>query len=316
MKTKHDISDEYLKQILGEAMVQVPTPEETLEAWNSFEQKHSPIAHTQMGRRGKRAKLLALSFASLMVAASLLFFIFSPTKDIETTDNPLEIYSEVVSPIQVERTMDKGICRVATPASTTALVVLPDGSKVTLNANSIIEYPHTFTNDHTREIKLKGEAHFEVTKNEHQPFVVTAGSIKTQVLGTVFDVRAYRASSPKVVLMDGHVKVSNLDTSVDMQPGQTATLESDKIIVSKSLPGEAQDWQRGDFDMDHVTLAEAMSDIGAWYNKTIVFKSKANMDKYIHFRFSRKADLNELIMALNELGIAKIKEKDGKVFVY
>lgn len=156
---------------------------------------------------------------------------------------------------------------------------------------------------------------FEVTKNPHQPFVVMAGDMRTQVLGTVFDVKAYRASSPKVVLMEGHVKVSNPDTSVDMLPGQTATLESDKIIVSKSLPGEAQDWQKGDFDMDHVTLAEAMSDIGAWYNKTVVFKSKVNMSKYIHFRFSRRASLDELIMALNELGIAKIEIRDGKISV-
>lgn len=139
--------------------------------------------------------------------------------------------------------------------------------------------------------------------------------MRTQVLGTVFDVKAYRASSPKVVLMEGHVKVSNPDTSVDMLPGQTATLESDKIIVSKSLPGEAQDWQKGDFDMDHVTLAEAMGDIGAWYNKTVVFKSKVNMGKYIHFRFSRRASLDELIMALNELGIAKIEIMDGKIYV-
>ena len=47
-----------------------------------------------------------------------------------------------------------------------------------------------------------------------------------------------------------------------------------------------------------------MSDIGAWYNKTVVFQSQANMDKLIHFRFSRKASLQEIITALNEMGVA------------
>lgn len=308
MKTNHDISDEQLAQILGEAMAQVPTPDETLAAWDAFEKKHTP-------KDGKRAKIIGISIASLVTAAAVFFFVFRPTKDVETVNNPLELYSEIASPTQVEQTMEDEVCRVATPAATTTLVTLPDGTKVTLNANSSIEYPSSFAGGQTREVKLRGEAHFEVTKNPHQPFVVMAGDMRTQVLGTVFDVKAYRASSPKVVLMEGHVKVSNPDTSVDMLPGQTATLESDKIIVSKSLPGEAQDWQKGDFDMDHVTLAEAMGDIGAWYNKTVVFKSKVNMGKYIHFRFSRKASLDELIVALNELGIAKIEIRDGKIYV-
>lgn len=329
MKKNHDISDEHLAQILGEAMAQEPSPEETQAAWDAFEKRHAKEMCAQMGdetsdvsiadshtiRTGKRAKIMGVSLASLVAAAAILFFIFRPAKDVGVVDNPMELYSELQSPAQVEQTMEDDICRVSTPAAATTLVTLPDGTRVTLNANSSIEYPSTFTDVRTREVKLRGEAHFEVTKNLHQPFVVIAGKIKTQVLGTVFDVKAYRASSPKVVLMEGHVKVSNPETSVDMQPGQTATLESDKIIVSKSLPGEAQDWQRGDFDMDHVTLAEAMGDIGAWYNKTVVFKSKTNMGKYIHFRFSRKASLDDIIMALNEMGIAKIEQRNGKVVI-
>ena len=315
MKTNHDISDEQLVLMLSEAVAPEPSPEETLAAWDAFEKKHAEEKKSDKKLASKRAGILGLTIVSIAAAAAIFFFVFHPTKKVEVVSNPLELYSEVVSPTQVEQTMENGICRVATPAVTTTLVTLPDGTKVTLNANSSIEYPTSFAGHQDREVKLKGEAHFEVTKNPQQPFVVVAGEMRTQVLGTVFDVKAYRASSPKVVLMDGHVKVSNSETSVDMKPGQTATLESDKIIVSKSLPGEAQDWQKGDFDMDHVTLAEAMGDIGAWYNKTIVFQSKANMGKYIHFRFSRKASLDDVIMALNEMGIAKIAQSGGKIFV-
>ena len=75
-------------------------------------------------------------------------------------------------------------------------------------------------------------------------------------------MKAYRKDAPKVTLMQGKVKVSNADTEVEMRPGQTATLQADKIVVSKAS-SSASDWLEGDFDMDQVTLAEAMSDIGA-----------------------------------------------------
>ena len=138
--------------------------------------------------------------------------------------------------------------------------------------------------------------------------------MQTQVLGTIFDVKAYRKDAPKVTLMQGKVKVSNADTEVEMRPGQTATLQVDKIVVSKAS-SSASDWLEGDFDMDQVTLAEAMSDIGAWYNKTVVFQSQANMDKLIHFRFSRRASLQEIITALNEMGVAKVRIEKGKIMV-
>ena len=226
----------------------------------------------------------------------------------------MELFSEVTSPKQVEQTLSDGYCVVSTPAATTTLVTLSDGTRVMLNANSTLEYPASFDDAEVREVRLKGEAHFEVTKNPHRPFVVKAGEMQTQVLGTIFDVKAYRKDASKVTLMQGKVKVSNADTEVEMRPGQTATLQSDKIVVSKASPS-ASDWLEGDFDMDQVTLAEAMSDIGAWYNKTVVFQSQANMGKLIHFRFSRRASLQEIITALNEMGVAKVRIEKGKIMV-
>lgn len=226
----------------------------------------------------------------------------------------MELFSEVTSPKQVEQTLSNGYCVVSTPAATTTLVTLSDGTRVMLNANSMLEYPASFDDAEVREVRLKGEAHFEVTKNPHRPFVVKAGEMQTQVLGTIFDVKAYRKDAPKVTLMQGKVKVSNADTEIEMRPGQTATLQADKIVVSKAS-SSASDWLEGDFDMDQVTLAEAMSDIGAWYNKTVVFQSQANMGKLIHFRFSRRASLQEIITALNEMGVAKVRMEKGKIMV-
>ena len=335
-KVSENVSDARLSQIFGEALGDEPSNEETLAAWEAFEKKHisSEEEHLQKAedelsekkiedeiggesssRKISKARILAWITASVAVAASLFLFIFRSSQEIsQPTEFSMELFSEVTSPKQVEQTLSDGYCVVSTPAATTTLVTLSDGTKVMLNANSTLEYPASFDDAEVREVRLKGEAHFEVTKNPHRPFVVKAGEMQTQVLGTVFDVKAYRKDAPKVTLMQGKVKVSNADTEVEMRPGQTATLQADNIVVSKASPS-ASDWLEGDFDMDQVTLAEAMSDIGAWYNKTVVFQSQANMGKLIHFRFSRRASLQEIITALNEMGVAKVRIEKGKIMV-
>lgn len=335
-KVSENVSDARLSQIFGEALGDEPSKEETLAAWEAFEKKHisSEKEHLQKAedelsekkiedeiggesssRKISKARILAWITASVAVAASLFLFIFRSSQEIsQPTEFSMELFSEVTSPKQVEQTLSDGYCVVSTPAATTTLVTLSDGTRVMLNANSKLEYPASFDDAEVREVRLKGEAHFEVTKNPHCPFVVKAGEMQTQVLGTIFDVKAYRKDAPKVTLMEGKVKVSNADTEVEMRPGQTATLQADKIVVSKAS-SSASDWLEGDFDMDQVTLAEAMSDIGAWYNKTVVFQSQANMGKLIHFRFSRRASLQEIITALNEMGVAKVRMEKGKIMV-
>lgn len=318
-------SDARLTRIFGEALGGEPSKEETLAAWEAFEKKHisSEEEHLSFEKKSivknekkvSKARILTWITASVAVVASLFLFIFRSSQEIsQPTEFSMELFSEVTSPKQVEQTLSDGYCVVSTPAATTTLVTLSDGTKVMLNANSTLEYPASFDDAEVREVRLKGEAHFEVTKNPHRPFVVKAGEMQTQVLGTIFDVKAYRKDAPKVTLMQGKVKVSNADTEVEMRPGQTATLQADKIVVSKAS-SSAFDWLEGDFDMDQVTLAEAMSDIGAWYNKTVVFQSQANMDKLIHFRFSRRASLQEIITALNEMGVARIRIEKGKIMV-
>ena len=324
-KVSENVSDARLSQIFGEALGDEPSKEETLAAWEAFEKKHisSEKEHLSFEKESivknekkvSKARILTWITASVAVAASLFLFIFRSSQEIsQPTEFSMELFSEVTSPKQVEQTLSDGYCVVSTPAATTTLVTLSDGTRVMLNANSTLEYPASFDDAEVREVRLKGEAHFEVTKNPHRPFVVKAGEMQTQVLGTIFDVKAYRKDAPKVTLMEGKVKVSNADTEVEMRPGQTATLQADKIVVSKASPS-ASDWLEGDFDMDQVTLAEAMSDIGAWYNKTVVFQSQANMDKLIHFRFSRRASLQEIITALNEMGVAKVRIEKGKIMV-
>ena len=222
-KVSEKVSDARLSQIFGEALGDEPSKEETLAAWEAFEQKHISSEEEHLSfekesivkneKKVSKARILTWITASVAVAASLFLFIFRSSQEIsQPTEFSMELFSEVTSPKQVEQTLSDGYCVVSTPAATTTLVTLSDGTRVMLNANSTLEYPASFDDAEVREVRLKGEAHFEVTKNPHRPFVVKAGEMQTQVLGTIFDVKAYRKDAPKVTLMEGKVKVSNADT--------------------------------------------------------------------------------------------------------
>lgn len=180
------VSDARLSQIFGEALGDEPSKEETLAAWEAFEKKHISSEKELLSfekesivkneKKVSKARILAWITASVAVAASLFLFIFRSSQEIsQPTEFSMELFSEVTSPKQVEQTLSNGYCVVSTPAATTTLVTLSDGTKVMLNANSTLEYPASFDDAEVREVRLKGEAHFEVTKNPHRPFYGKGG---------------------------------------------------------------------------------------------------------------------------------------------
>lgn len=91
---------------------------------------------------------------------------------------------------------------------TISSIVLPDGSKVWLNAGSKIRYPETFRKNH-RDVELKGEAFFEVHSDKKHPFTVNTGNLQITATGTKFNVMSYPGHQPEVALVEGTVNVSS-----------------------------------------------------------------------------------------------------------
>ena len=106
------------------------------------------------------------------------------------------------------------------PGMTTQLT-LPDGSHVSLNSESSISYPEVFT-DQTRNVKLSGEAYFEVTKNPEQRFIVsTPYQAAIEVLGTSFNVEAFAQDSTiATTLVEGAVRFKYEGKEISIQPGE------------------------------------------------------------------------------------------------
>ena len=109
-------------------------------------------------------------------------------------------------------------------------VELSEGSRVTVNSNSKLTYPKNFEKD-KREVKLSGEAFFEVAKDPSRPFIINAGDIRVEVLGTSFNVRAYENQEQvEVTVSTGKVAVFALDNPED----RVVLVKGQKAIFYKS----------------------------------------------------------------------------------
>lgn len=144
---------------------------------------------------------------------------------------------------------------IATTAESIREVTLPDGTKVWLNINSQLTYPEAFSSQQ-RNVKLIGEALFEVTHNASQPFVVSSNDVSVSVLGTTFNMNT-RASAhtEEVALIDGKVEVKELSTSNNVQ-----LIPNQKVFVDK----------KG----HHMQVAHVYAALDAvWHDNLIPFKN-------------------------------------------
>jgi len=161
---------------------------------------------------------------------------------------------------QINRDKDKvEITSTKTFNDDVRLLCLSDGTRVWLNENSEIEYPVKFLK-HERTVNLKGEAFFEVKRDPSRPFIITSGAIKTTVLGTSFNVKAYNDDKPEVKVSSGKVKVESIQNKVILEKGymavygaKTALLQKQKATVSEP------EWKKVLIYVDGLTLEQALT---------------------------------------------------------
>jgi len=206
-----------------------------------------------------------------------------------------------------------------TAAGQSYSVVLSDGSKVWLNASSSIEFPTAFPGN-TREVKLTGEAYFEIAKNSEKPFYVHVNGIKVQVLGTHFNINAYDdEESIKTSLLEGSVKVVGGNVSGILEPGQQAAITKSEKTGAYQMETKIVDmdevvaWKNGLFHFNEAGIMTIMRQIGRWYNVEIVYKGKVPVRRFVG-KISRDAQLSEVLKIL-ELSDVKFTVEGKKIIV-
>ena len=163
---------------------------------------------------------------------------------------------------------------ITTPKGRQFRLQLPDGSKVWLNAASAIKYPTTFTGKE-RLVELEGEAYFEVAKNAAMPFKVTARDATVEVLGTSFNVNAYRNESViRTTLLDGAVRLKAYQQSQTLKPGQQAVAKPAREqleVVNDADLDKVMAWKNGLFNFEDASLEEVMRQLERWYDIEVTY---------------------------------------------
>jgi transmembrane sensor len=181
-----------------------------------------------------------------------------------------------------------------TPRGGQYQLILPDGTKVWLNAASSIRYPTAFTGK-TREVTVTGEAYFEVAHKERQLFRVKAGNTLIEDLGTHFNINAY-TDEPffKTTLLEGAVKVSGLI----LQPGEQVAISSNgKITLFKGVDVDGVvAWKDGKFRYNSVDIGSIMRQAARWYDLDVQYEGK--IDETFSGGISRNVNASELLHIL------------------
>ena len=150
-------------------------------------------------------------------------------------------------------------------------ILLPDNSHIVLRKGSILHYPKAFKGDE-RKVALKGEAFFEVTRNERQPFVIDAQTALVQVLGTSFDVKCNEAEA-SVVVKTGKVQMSDTRKKalVILTPGEKGLLRNGALTEQLVKTDNLLYWQTGILSFTGAALSDIVSELSELKDTAIAF---------------------------------------------
>ena len=192
-------------------------------------------------------------------------------------------------------------------------LVLPDGTKIYLNAGTSLRYPNHFCGD-SREIFLSGEAYLEVARDEERPFIVRTSEVDIRVLGTVFNINAYPDGDyVRTTLVAGKVEAQCGEERILMEPGMQvaynkAMRQADYFPVDVHL---FTSWKDGYYDFEEMSLGELMQVLSRWYNVQVKFAEPALKDLKFSGRLKRYEEVDLLFERLEYTKDVTFTNEDG-----
>ena len=205
------------------------------------------------------------------------------------------------------------------PKGTFYHLVLSDGTKVWLNADSKIKYPVSFGQD-KREVSLRGEGYFEVAKDSARPFIMSTDKMDVKVLGTTFDVNTYEDEGKSfVVLVEGLVEVSaGKGESRIITPGYMAEVDMHdvqaKIHVSKCDTEHYIAWKSGNFSFRNASLTEILKRVSRYYDVTVI-REQVFEEEYYTGDVSSDVSLESLLAVIESSTSVSFKVERKIVYV-
>jgi transmembrane sensor len=205
---------------------------------------------------------------------------------------------------------------ITTPRAGQYQLILSDGTKVWLDAESSIRFPNAFT-DAERKVELTGQGYFEVAHNPKKPFHVAAADMDVQVLGTHFNIMAYQNEEAiKTTLLEGRVKVQKgAGPSAILKPGAQARLnrEGQLTTIADADLEQAMAWKNGIFQLQGTSIRELFRQIERWYDVDVIYQGTIPNEK-LDGKIPRNVNASTVLAALQYTGI-RFKIEGKKIYV-
>lgn len=248
-----------------------------------------------------KSKIIPL-YRKIAVVAAIVVVTMVSTLLIDKVTNP--IFKEKVFVVE-------------TPGGEKSRVTLPDGSIVWLNSTSQISYSSLFGNK-DRNIALKGEAYFEVKKNEGKPFIVKTGDYDVVVKGTRFNVSSY-ADDLKITttLMEGEVEIIYGESVLALAPGELLELDVQTHQISKARvnPEQYKSWIENKIEYDSISLDELLNRLSRQYNVKIHLSTNQEKSRFLNISIKNDESLEEILRGLALATPMEIEYKDQEIYI-
>ena len=238
------------------------------------------IAQSVIGRPGESKALLVLSSGTKVELNSQIGDTIREEGRSILNERDYIDYSRQDNDSQVKEVVYNELI---VPAGGEYRLVLSDGSVVYMNSESRLKYPVKFIED-KRVVKLEGEAYFDVTHDEQHPFIVHTEQLNVKVLGTGFNVMAYKGDArTEVTLVHGKVDVKSKNISEILTPSRQFVMNNDtrEYEVRSVNVNTYVDWKNGILNFDAMPLEELGEKVSRWYGVKFFF-SKESL-KYLKF---------------------------------
>nr|WP_295866357.1 FecR domain-containing protein [uncultured Chitinophaga sp.] len=210
---------------------------------------------------------------------------------------------------------------ITAPAGEIRQLLLPDSSKVWLKSGTTLQYSSQYGKQYRHLELVTGEAFFEVQKDDARPFVVKAGRLETKVLGTAFNVQAYRnRPSVQVWVQQGRVQVSDntgVLTELSKEKRLQWNINDGHFRVDSLHWKQVLAWREGILLLDSATFAELADELQEIYGVTLLTSDVNIRDQHYDVKFFiRKTSVNDIIATLAEVHGIRYKIQGKTIILY
>lgn len=259
-------------------------------------------------------------------SSSEVRLIISPQKVVAVKDKSARIRYDSDGQVQIDSRMavadsslrpDEAFYnQLIVPVGRTSFIVFSDGTKAWVNSGSRLVYPSVFAGS-KREIYVEGEVFLEVIPDKRTPFMVKTNRMQVQVLGTSFNVNAYKNEAlQQVVLVKGRVEVkAGQKEARKLSPSEMLSFVGREVSVKTVDVNEYVTWKDGFYQYRHEKLSEVFKRLGRYYGKEIVYDEEVGR-MTCSGKLDLRSSLPEVIANIQRAAPVLARETDNGLYFY